>query len=68
VCEVGTGFSVHLYYCFVKPRCILFPSLNTVIMCKSVLENVYGNCGVAKECCVFLRGFKMNILGVYFVI
>ena len=60
MCEVGYKFSIHLYYCFVKSRCILFPSLNSIIVFKSVLERVSANCGVAKECCV-LEGFKINI-------
>ena len=54
----------YLYYCFVKLKCILFCSFNTVIVCKSSPERVSGKCGVAKECCVFLRRFNINILSV----
>ena len=58
MCEIGIGFSIHLYYCFVKSRCILFPSLNTVNLCKVVSERGSGNCVVDEECCVFLRGSR----------
>jgi len=49
VCEVENGFSIHLYYFFVKPLCILFPSLNTVILRKSISERVSRNCGVSRS-------------------
>jgi len=31
---------------------------------ETISYSVSGNCGVAKKCCVFFEGFKINILGV----
>jgi len=62
VCEIGSGFSTLMYYYFIKPRCILFPSLNTLNLCKAVSETGSENCVVDQECCVFLRGSRSTLL------
>jgi len=63
VCEVGTRFSIQLFYYFVRPRCILFPYFNIVLCVKQFQKVVIEIVVLLRVLCV-LEGFKFNILVV----